>query len=232
MSFTRLVFIFHALCLSLAACSQAPEPSTIKRILFVGNSYTFQHQVPKQVAGRLSKLHGPDVAYVATMVADGGQNLIKYVDDPRILKAFEANAFDYIVLQDQSTATFYAVDHQDFFKAVRWFKTKATAEGAEIILYQTWPRRDGHDFYSQRPRRGFTPPSTPQEMRVRLEKTYQQAAQASGAQVAPVGNCWMQRGNHAALYQRDGSHATREGAALAANVIAQTIAGHADPCAT
>lgn len=232
MSFTRLVFILHVFCLGLSACSQAPEPTTVKHILFVGNSYTFQHQVPDQVASQLSKLHGPDIAYVATMVADGGQNLIEYVDDPRILNALETNAFDYFVLQDRSTAAFYSVDHQDFFKAVRWFKSQATAEGAEMILYQTWPRREGHDFYSQRPARGFSPPRTPQEMRLRLDKIYQQAARATGAKVAPVGNCWMQRGNHAALYQRDGSHATQQGAALAASVIAQTLAGNADACAS
>lgn len=226
----RLSFVLYFCCLLLAACAPEPVVSIEKRILFVGNSYTHQHRVPNQVVTRLNKRHGPDVAYEAFVVADDGRNLIKYVDDTRILNALNAQAFDYIVLQDQSAASFYQRNRDEFLRAMRWFKAKADAESAEIVLYQTWPRRPGHSFYRERAGRGFTPPKTPQEMRFRVERAYQKAADMFGAQVAPVGNCWMQQDNLASLYQPDGSHASAKGAALASRVIADTIAGEQEPC--
>jgi hypothetical protein len=179
MSLVRYVRIF-AICSLFAACtpplSSAPTQLQTRHILFVGNSYTYQHNVPEKVVTYLNQGQPDRVRYQAAMVADGGRNLIQYVDDARVLDHLSRADFEFIVLQDRSTATFYSTEYQHFFQAVSWFAQQAQAEGAQLVLYQTWPRRAGHEFYNARANPSFSPPPNPAEMQLKLAQTYQTAA--------------------------------------------------------
>lgn len=224
--YLKLLWVFGL----AAACAPSSPPSNVQNILFVGNSYTYQHDVPGKVAAQLNQDQTDGTQYRAKMVADGGQNLMHYVGDVRVLNLLDREDIDLIVLQDRSTATFYSQDYRDFFRAVSWFAERAQDEGAQLVLYQTWPRRAGHPFYSETGHRNFSPPRSPTEMRLKLAQTYQRAAKHHQAQLAPVGDCWIAHEDVASLYAADGSHASVIGADLAARALARTIAGHPDPC--
>ena len=210
----------------LAGCMNTRASSDLQRVLFVGNSYTYQHDVPDLV--RRASL--PEHSFETGLVATGGQNLITYIDSERLQTLLDTEDWDVIVLQDRSTAAFYAKDRVDFERALVWFRQAADEEGASLILYQTWPRREGHRFYSAEARRGFSPPRDQAQMSDQLIAAYRRGAKTANSTVAPVGECWMKQENVNTLYAADGSHASEAGAKLAARVIANTLVGREDPC--
>ncbi|MEO0884013.1 MAG: hypothetical protein AAFY34_14965 [Pseudomonadota bacterium] len=221
---------FHSTILlmtCLTGCALLPTEPTTRHVLFVGNSYTFQHDVP----ALFRDASGSDIRYETEMVAGPGLNLMAYVAYDRVEQLVATKDWYAIVLQDRSTAAFYEKDRSEFKLALEWFRAIADEEGAQLFLFQTWPRRAGHSFYEAKAEPGFSPPRTPSEMSDRLIATYAEGAALSGAIVAPVGDCWFQQEDVEILYAEDGSHASAIGARLAARVIANTIAGTDDPCA-
>jgi hypothetical protein len=214
----------------LAGCFRS-EPAVDVRVLFVGNSYTFQHDIPRQIEKTRRLRDGARIRYKTAMVADGGRNLIAYKNDARVTELLQQEQWDFIVLQDRSTAAFYTREIAEFDQALTWFGSAAQREGAKLVFFQTWPRRTGHAFYGAKPEPGFFPPRSQPEMARRLASAYRNASGKYGGVVAPVGACWMQVEDKADLYAEDGSHASPSGARLAAKVIENTISGAADPCA-
>ena len=110
------------------------------------------------------------------------------------------------------------------------FANVLAEEQANLVLFETWPRRDGHAVFSASHEQGFKPPKSQQEMLTTLQQTYWRGAAQNGAIVAPVGTCWVQAHDTNRLYAADGSHASKAGAGLAARVIERTISGTAQIC--
>lgn len=215
------------LALIIGACtSKATEP-TVRNVLFVGNSYTYQHDVPELFRVEASS----SIRYETEVFAGPGLNLKAYVEDDRIEALLDSRDFYAIVLQDRSTASLYSKDRSEFKLALEWFRSVAEREGARLVLYQTWPRRAGHNLYEAPEGPGFLPPATPAEMMEVVAAFYTEGADSSGAVVATVGECWMRQSDLARLYASDGSHASDVGAKLAARVLARTMNGADDPCA-
>ncbi len=215
---------------ALASCEGPDARHQDVHILFIGNSYTFQHDVPNQVAQVNRIKDGIRIKYQTAMIADGGANLIDYVDDPRLMQKLEDRDWDVIVLQDRSMAAFFQRERIEFDQALLWFRTRAREEKAALILFETWPRRDGHEVYDASPAQGFKPPRSQKEMLNMLQQTYKRGAARHGAMVATVGTCWLQAENINRLYAADGSHASKAGAALSARVIERTISGQVTVC--
>ena len=81
------------------ASSGAPESQI--RVLFVGNSFTYFHNMPVVLEAISNSLSGPRV--VTTMVASGGARLKDHWQegDPA-LSAIRKGGWGYVVLQEQS----------------------------------------------------------------------------------------------------------------------------------
>lgn len=225
---TPLRLVAVAMLLALIGCKQLGQQDV--HVLFVGNSYTNQHDVPGQVASIDRVIDGKRIHYKTRMVADNGMNLITYVNDARIVAFLNEREWDVIVLQDLSTSAFRAKERAEFDHAVAWFSDKARDEGARLILFQTWPRRAQHSLYSATATDRFDPPRTPREMLQTVKRVYDNAARRHRAQVSPVGECWLRSKDPAALYAWDGSHASKTGAALTARVLESTISGQEEVC--
>ncbi len=227
---TSTFFGFVLSLFALASCDKLDARHREVHVLFVGNSYTFQHDVPKQVAQIDRRQDGVRIKYKTAMIADGGANLIDYVDDQRLVKLLDERDWDVIVLQDRSMAAFFQRERQEFDQALVWFRGRAREEKAKLILFETWPRREGHQIFGASPTQGFKPPSSQTDMLNILQQTYRRGAARNGATVAPVGTCWLQVDDANRLYGADGSHASKAGARLAARVIERTISGQAEYC--
>ncbi len=230
MARSGLAIAYAALCALAAGCFYSERKTQDVNVLFIGNSYTFQHNVPSMVEKTRRVEDDIRIRYRTALVADGGRNLIAYVGDRRVVRLLQDHDWDFIVLQDRSTAAFYAREREEFDRAVRWFQGAAQQKRAELVLFQTWPRKSGHAFYAEKAEYGFTPPRSQEEMARRLASVYRRAAETYDGVVAPVGRCWMQAENRDSLYAEDGSHASRTGARLAATVIENTLKKAADPC--
>ena len=89
------------------------------------------------------------------------------------------------------------------------------------ILYQTWGRKAGSDFLAER---GLTS----RTMAQKLFAAYGAAAEQLGAEVSPVGQCFLEiYENHPEieLYDSDLTHPSYEGSCLAAIVHFRTVFG-------
>ena len=182
------------------------------RILFLGNSFTYFHDLPAM----LSRLTGWETAAVVR----GGAYLRQFLDEKDELSA-QMNAalargpWDKVVLQEQS---FHAIgDWEDYLSSAGALCARIREGGAAPVLYATWPYRAGSEKLR---RTGLTY----DQMARGLRDAFARAAVRCGAQAVPVGSAFERAATHVSLYAEDAYHPSPQGTYLAACVFAWTLA--------
>lgn len=183
------------------------------RVLFVGNSYTKANDLPAVVA-RLSDAEQSPVRFEVGMHAPGGQTWEGHDKDPALDERL-AEGWDYVVLQDQSQQAFSV---RGVKPALLSLDTKVRASGAQTILYMTWARS-----------RASVGALAVFEQNLSLNRYYEEAGEALGALVIPVGRAWERvlRDPSRSLHVADGSHPSPLGTYLAACVFYELLTGEA-----
>lgn len=203
----RLEVPLLALVVGLACLAAvSPREAAPVRVLFIGNSYTYFHNLPEMVARLAAAAKHP---VEARMAAPGGWRLKDHWEKGEARRALRQGRWDYVVLQDQSTlgVTLYVegkarVASDELFRpsAKRWAAAITQAK-ARPVFYLTWARK-----------------ASPEDQDT-LTHAYMSAAKASSALVAPVGLAWQRvRRDHPRmeLFEPDGSHPSPSGTYLAA----------------
>lgn len=202
------------------------------RVLFVGNSYTYYHNVPELVEAFSAALPGPPVR--ASAHTHGGITLRGHLADghlPGLLDADEerdggargpdaagGRRWDRVVLQEQSLLGTGIVDPttgelgepHGFRASVRALAEMVRSGGAEPVLYMTWARERFPGQLSD------------------LAAAYVRAGSETGSEVAPVGVAWGRvraERPEISLFDPDGSHPAPGGSYLAACVLYATLTG-------
>lgn len=181
------------------------------RILMLGNSFTYFHDMPKMLA----KMLGAEV----TAHTKGGAWLSEQLDlqsemGARTLKALKEEKWDYVVLQEQSKAPVFA--KADFQHSVRNLAELIRENGAKPLLYVTWAYREGSGKLADTL-------LTFDEMEQRLYDSYHEAADQTDALTADVGRAFGRLRSLANLYEEDDFHPSEAGSILAAETIARAI---------
>lgn len=194
---------------AVALCGLFPGPQVTRRelrILFIGNSYTFFHDMPvliEQVA--TSAGMGPRV--FTEMVVQGGATLEQHWRRGEALRRIQERRWDYVALQEQSTRPI--TDPELFFEYARRFGKEIEAVGARPLLFLTWARENRPTSQSA------------------LDDAYTSVARELGGLVAPAGPAWQaaRRQNPSLeLYDSDGSHPSSAGSYLTACVFFAALA--------
>lgn len=188
-------------------------------ILFIGNSYTFYHDMPKLLEA-LALENGMEVR--VDSVTKGGRRLYENLaaEDEKHLRIevlVSENSYDVLFLQEQSF--FALVDYEKFEYGVSRLIDAVKAK--RNILYATWGRKSGSDVLKKH---GWTS----QEMTFGLDAAYRKAANACGAEVSPVGMCFYriaERYPALELYDADLSHPSYLGSCVAALAHYRAIFG-------
>lgn len=84
---------------------KAEERSDSVRVLFIGNSYTHYHDLPemvKQIASHAGMHEKMKIS--STSFTPGGCTFKKHLENPELLKALGNGKWDFVILQEQSTA--------------------------------------------------------------------------------------------------------------------------------
>lgn len=185
------------------------------KILFLGNSFTFYHDLPEMVADLLQ-------AEVKGNLR-GGAYLHQHIDPADELcaitrKLLAEEKWDYVVLQDQSQGP---ITHpEEFSRAVAALSEMTRAAGGVPVLYETWAYEEGSETLASTGMAFF-------EMQQKLSAGYRAAAEANQALLAPVGQVFAAARRAAQLYDAaDHYHPSPEGSRLAAEMIAATIQMH------
>ena len=229
------ILIASLICFVVAACSESSplstpilatqrptatvSPTTVPtataaapiRVLFIGNSLTFYHNMPYMFA-ELAQSGGHQVE--VRMFAPPGWTLADHSQSSATLKEIQAGNWDLVVLQEGSWIP--AVPHlrdEKMYPAAGLLDERIRESGAETVLFMTWGSRDGL------PEEGYEDFT---EMQAQIQTGYLGVADVLGARVVPVGTAWqnaIDREPKLNLWQMDGIHPSKEGSYLAANVF-------------
>ncbi len=178
------------------------------RTLFIGNSYTFFHNVP-YVVSEIS--NQTDTKIIAKKSTAGGASLSDHWRGESGLKTVDIikqGRFDIVVLHDNSMRPIEEPD--SFFYYAKLFCDLIKESGAKPYFYCTWAREN-----------------VPQWQQI-LTGNYKRAASDNNAEVILVGDAWFLAKKHrptVELYASDGSHASSLGALLTALVCVKALTG-------
>lgn len=172
------------------------------RILFIGNSHTYKHDLPAFVA-TMAKEEG--YSCEVTMLAHGGWYLASHVKEPQTRFNIAFGHYDYVVLQEHS----HPFDHvEDYFEAAGTLASMAQAVGTKVVIYGTWARKND------------------EEAQEYMNQVNRELASKIGAILAPVGERWwsyVHSWPDIDMYEEDGAHASAAGIEYAAKIIWTTI---------
>jgi hypothetical protein len=189
-----------------------------KRILFVGNSYTFYNNMP-QIFYTLANYGGKNVYVDQSTFA--GYWLDNHISNDHTSHKLQKEDWDYVVIQEQSQVPTVKHWREASMKPAAEVLNSIIKEGgAETVLFMTWGRKYGgeqllYDYTSS----AF---SNYNHMQDSLEATYRNLADYLDATLAPVGSAWENAliiNPEINLWDDDQSHPTYEGSYLTACVF-------------
>lgn len=172
------------------------------RVLFIGNSHTYYHDLPAWVA-RMAGEEG----YVCdvTMLAHPGWYLRQHVKEPEVRFNIRYGHYDYVVLQEHSHPF---DDIPGYIEAAAALAGWIREAGSTPVIYGTWARK------------------TEKNVQETMNQVNRGLAQDLGALYAAVGEAWWpykESLTHIEMYDEDGAHASGQGIRFAAKIIWRTI---------
>ena len=183
----------------------APPPDCA-RVLFLGNSLTFTHDIPANTQRLASLLTGARSLCV-TAHAEPGVTLEWHWNDPETSRLL-AERWDYVVLQEQSERAYDQPAQMDAWLTA--FAQKIRHAGAEPLLFAIFSRQ------------------WPEERRVELHDRMRASARSLGLRVVPVDDVWtdiLRDDPSAPILAADGHHPAPYGAYSAALLFARCMVG-------
>ena len=168
------------------------------KILFIGNSHTYYHDLPAIVA---EKAENDGYDCQVTLLAHPGWYLKQHVEQPDVRFNIKYGHYDYVVLQEHS----HPFDHiDDYQAAAEMLNHWITEAGSKTVIYGTWSRKaEGSE----------------QE---RMNLINRELADHLHAVYAQVGESWwsyLRSWPNTEMYEADGEHASEEGMLFVAKMI-------------
>ena len=182
------------------------------RILFIGNSATYVHDIPETLA-RLATDAGFPTESVR--IVKGGWRLSQHAEDGSRARAEIAKGYDLVILQDNGNCVSSDELREACIGACEVLSTEAIASGAKVGYYVRPPY--GYDVYGR----------TPVEQCLAFSELFDGIAAKNGAICAYVNRAFEYaiENTDIALWGDDNAHTSPAGAYLAVCVIFATIYG-------
>ena len=203
----RIFFLITCLVLSVAAVADSGEANGEKelRVLFIGNSLTYQNQLPSLVAA-LGRADGWKMEVESVAAPD--RSLEDHWRQGRARAVLAGSSWDVVVLQQGPSSL---PENQAHLKtwSIRW-SDLIREHGARPALYMVWPSRKRLGDFA------------------RVVNSYTGAARAADAELYPAGIAWLLAIHNEPefeLYGTDGFHPSLTGTALSAMVIHAGMTG-------
>jgi hypothetical protein len=202
---------FAILLFGVAACANgASEPSGphAKRILFIGNSFTYTNNLPEMV-GALATQAGVNDLYIES-VTFGGVSLEDHWNEGTARARLADATWDLVIMQQGPSSQ--PDSRVLLMEYAQRFNTEIRAAGARPAFFMVWPdiTRQG-DFDG-------------------VSRNYRAAADSTDGMLFPGGEAWRavwRRDPVIDLYSPDGLHPTPLGTYVVALVMTGQITGKA-----
>lgn len=189
------------------AASADESAQTDLRVLFIGNSLTYTHDLPA-VVRRLAAADGRSIH--TRMVASPNAGLQDHWNSRRIQGLIKRGRWSHVVMQ-QGPSSLAASQLDLKYWSMRWSELVRQA-GARPALLMVWP------------------PTYRLRAFDAVDHAYTEAARAARAELYPAGRAWLAAWTHdpgLPLYGSDGLHPGRMGTLLSALVVYAGICGRA-----
>ncbi|HEY5546162.1 MAG TPA: hypothetical protein VIK50_08910 [Gemmatimonadaceae bacterium] len=203
-SFIRVIPLAALLACQLGTAPEAPEGSV--KVLFIGNSLTYENDLPRTVS-QLALSAGLAPCYCVA-IAYPDFALEDHWDFGDAVTALEDEEWDFVVMQQGPSALASSRANLVLWAGV--FGDLIDQNGAQSVMYGVWPQLD----------RAFDFPN--------VTASYREAADSIGALFAPAGEAWQlawAQDSTLPLYAADDFHPSPMGTYLAALVVFQRIYG-------
>ncbi len=200
-----ILFIVIYACVFSQGIAQSETP---RKLLFIGNSYTYFWNLPQQLA---AMAESKQISLATRQSTAGGVSLAQHWRGEKKLQSLEKirkGDFDAVVIQDHSLSAVESPDSLLHYGQL--FGKEIQAKGAQIYVYMTWARP--YDPYTQK----------------QITDKYNELAKILKAQIVPVGLAWQRARAlrpEITLYDPDQSHPSPEGSYLSACVFFRVITG-------
>ncbi|MFT3796722.1 T9SS type A sorting domain-containing protein [Flavobacterium sp.] len=204
----------------LLLCLIGASAQETKKVLFLGNSYTYANNLPQMIA-YAAESTGKNLLF--DMHAPGGYYLGQHLTNAVSLEKIAVGNWDNIVLQDQSLAMAYPGYFMNGLPSSRALDSiiKLHNPCVQTMFFATWGRKNGGTHVCGEPY------CDPPEVIVRdyfqmdsdIETHYQFFADSLKSSMGPVGAVWRYiRQNYPSieLFEPDESHPTLAGSYAAA----------------
>jgi PKD repeat protein len=210
------LFILAFFCISLGFA----QP---KKILFIGNSYTYVNDLPKMLS-ELALVTGDSLIYDSN--TPGGYTFQLHSTNATTLAKINSQKWDYVVLQEQSQLPSFPPSQvaTECYPYARKLDSLIHLNNActQVVFYMTWGRKYGDASNCA----NYPVICTYDGMQGRLRQSYLEMADANEALVAPAGMAW--KASRAAdstlnLWSSDNSHPSVEGSYLTACTFYATL---------
>jgi hypothetical protein len=202
----------------------APPPGPL-RVLFVGDRYTADHDLPELVSRIAATAVEPVTLELESIIVDGA-TLRDHLTTTGARARIRDGGFDVVVIQAESTEPLRP--DSEFEISAAALDQEVLASGARLVWFVTWALRAGHPDYA------LPYLVDPRQMTYALDGAYDFDYVLDGRLVlqhgirAHVGIAFRLAGlEHpdVELYAGDGSHPSAAGSLLAGCVLTQMIAG-------
>ncbi len=222
----KIVFTVMCSFWSLLAVAQ-PSSQKPLRVLFIGNSYTYYHNMPQIVTGIAASMGNVLVTDQSTV---GGYTLRQHTANTTTLSKITQgtpdynnqkarSSWDYVVIQEHSQLP--SNPREKVSREVEPYVSTLDSTihthnpTAQLIFYQTWGRKNGDSARCA----DWNAVCTYEGMDSLTATTYRDLAQKHAGLLAPVGAVWKYLREHhptLELYSADESHPSEAGSYAAA----------------
>jgi hypothetical protein len=208
----------------------AKPPAYALHVLFIGNSFTFYHDIPQQLANIASSDPGNKTQLIIQSVTRGGIGLKELWQDGKAVQLIrkgpgDKRYWDDVVIQQFSNWAMrreWIDDTNDFAER---FRDEITKSRARTLVYLTWVKRPYSHWYTDK---GQEFMGNAEYMYNHFRDATHALADRLNAQPVDVGIYWylvLGEEPDIDLYEADGTHPNSAGSYLSALVFYRTLTG-------
>jgi hypothetical protein len=225
-----LIAVSALLLLLIAERSDSQAGSRPRRVLFVGNSVTYFHNMPDWVGAIVESL-SVEPSLRITKAVIGGATFTTHISDKLGtggLAAIRRADSDVVILQD---AIEDPLRHSDFYSSLKTLVEESKRVHAEVILFETFAFAKGAVAYLPEEKWSGGSPSA---MQAKIRSAYIKASQNLKVRLAPVGDAFeivLTQNPDIELYENDKLHPSSAGSYLIACLFVAMLTGK-DPRST
>ena len=200
----------------LLICGVFVLSAQTKKVLFLGNSYTYYNDLPQLLYDMVIST-GDDLIFDSR--TQGGATLFNHANSADAMTKINSNNWDYVVIQGQSQEPALSDNYVEFsvfpYAAILSDSIRANDPCSRPVFFMTWGRKNGDGQNCA----NWPPVCTYEGMDSLLNLRYRMMGDFNAGYVSPVGAVWHYlRDNNPEieLYNPDLSHPLREGSYAAA----------------